>query len=347
MKRIKKKKKDPRKMNPVEQAAYIRGTLGYTTFEKPPTRWLKTGSKRFNGVFGSRKLGIRYGTTIAVAGKKSSGKTWIAIKLGGIAQADGAMVFYVDVENSFDPNWAKLHGLDPGEPLVNAYGDTVGYSKIALFAPKFGIFGKSKKQKKLEKKKGPSKEVGLSKEEQQARMQTAEELFDEVERWMILQRKLYGRDCLLFGIVDSTTAIQPEEEMMAGFSNQNMRTRISNAPFLNLLTKRWCSLCPNLNAIVVYIAQLRTNPSKLFGNPEYITGGSGVLYYPHIINIVNRVKKGFVMQSGLPIGVKSIIKNHKNKAGGGSREGLRCGMKAYWTKPKWQFIDADELEGEK
>jgi RecA/RadA recombinase len=172
--------------------------------------------------------------------------------------------------------------------------------------------------------------MGKRKTTMAVRLQTAEELFTAGERWMLLQRT-FNPNCKIAMIVDSTTAAIPEEEMLGGFTNQNMRTRVSPAVFLNQLTKRWNQIALNCNAIVIYIAQLRINPNQMYGNPERIPGGNGILFYPSIVNKVKRV------------GLQSIITNYKNKVGGGSIEGLKCGFQAHFQESRWKFLSAAKL----
>lgn len=318
-------KKDPKHMTPREQALYLDRTLGYEVLAPPPKLWLTTGSKRFNKVLGSEELGIAYGKTYTLAGQPSSGKSLIMTLLMGLAQADGAIAGLVDVEDSFDAEWAATQGCDPG----TIYDDGT-CENIAVFRPRLGIFGKKKKDNV----------------KPQLRMQAAEELFDLAERWMIMQRQL-NDSCKIYLGVDSTTAVEPIEELEAGLAGQNMRTKML-APFLNRMTKRWNKVAANTNAIILYIAQLRTNPGQLFGNPEYIPGGAGVLYYPSSINKVRRARKGGLLYGpdNVPIGVASVIVNVKNKVGGGSVEGARCGFKAQFNEMNWKFMPASKLQKE-
>lgn len=308
------------KMNAQEQVELIQKRLGYQTFERPPKVWLDTGSQMFNSVVGSKEKGIAYGKILTFAGMPSSGKTLLAAFIAGLAQGDGAQIGWVDVENSFDPTWVKIHGLDPGQSIG------AGFEKVALFQPELGIFGKKKKNEVM-------------------RLQAAEELFASAEAWMVLQRELDPK-CKLCVVVDSTTSVEPAEELEAGLTGQNMRTKML-APFLNLLSKRWKTVAFHTNAIVIFIAQLRKNPGQLFGNPEYIPGGNGVLFYPSVICKVRRTKGGLIVKNGRPIGVKSTITNVKNKAGEGSVEGLRCGFKAAFHDFDWRFMSAEKLENEK
>lgn len=315
-------KADPGTMSPREQTLFLKKSLGYEVFDPPSRAWLDTGSRKFNRTLGSAELGIAYGKTYTLAGKPSSGKSLLAALIAGLAQKDKAKIGWVDVENSADGKWFKVQGLNPGR----MYADGT-MENIALFRPELGVFGKRKK-------------AGA-----EIRLQAAEELFDLAERWMIMQRQ-YNRDnCKLCMVVDSTTAIEPMDELQAGLSGQNMRTKML-APFLNLLTKRWNKVAFNTNAIIIYICQLRNNPMQMFGNPEYIPGGAGVLYYPSSINKVKRARKGGLLYdaAGQPIGIASVITNIKNKVGGGSIEGAKVGFQAALNEYDWRFMGAKALD---
>lgn len=335
-----------REMSAAEQVQYIQKGLGFVTFSRPPKFWLRTGSKRLNAVVGSRLLGTPYGKLITLAGEPSSGKTLMALRLIGLAQQDGAKPAWVDVENSFDPEWARTQGLDPGDEVLGDNGELIGYTKLALFQPAFGTFGKTKKEKKKEKEEKVQRGGKKAKESDDAsvmktRLQTAEELLDSVEKWMILQRRLNPEVKIAVGL-DSTTALQPAEEMEAGMADQNMRTRLSLAPLLNLFTKDMVQLASNTNALVILISQLRKNPTKMFGDPNYVPGGNGVLFYPSIICWMRRVRS--IKKLGKIIGLESIIKNKKNKAGQGSVEFEECGARMMFNSSDWEFIEAEEMK---
>lgn len=337
-----------REMSAAEQVEFIKKGLGFVTFTKPPRFWLKTGSKRLNAVIGSMNMGTPYGKMLTLAGEPSSGKTLLALRLIGKAQQDGAVVGWVDVENSFDAEWARTQGLDPGDEVLDDGGHLIGYTKLALFQPSFGLFGKSKREKKKEEKKRAEGQRGRKPKEEDSeadvmktRMQTAEELLDSVEKWLILQRRLNPDVKIGLGL-DSTTALQPAEEMEAGMSEQNMRTRLSLAPLLNLFTKDMVSLAANTNAFVTLISQLRKNPTKMFGDPRYVPGGNGVLFYPSIICWMRRVRS--IKSKGRIVGLESIISNKKNKAGCGSVELEECGARMMFNSSDWSFVDAEEMK---
>jgi len=174
-----------------------------------------------------------------------------------------------------------------------------------------------------------------------ARVETAEEYVERIDKWMRLQREIVGPKVKLCVVLDSTTALMTEEDEKAGFLDENMRTKMA-APFINKLTKSWKTLAPHVNAIILYISQLRTSPGMF--SKEYMPGGRGLYYNPHVHVKVIRVKEGKVLQNGVPVGVKSLMINTKNKSGGGSVEGLQCGVKTYFHTDKWKFVEADELK---
>src|SRR5712671_3902960 len=94
-------------ISPDQQLSLIRKRLGYLTFEPTVTHWLDTGSPRLNSVLGSPTKGLAYGKMIELSGLESNGKTLLMLLLASLAQDDGAIVGWMDLENSFDPNWAK------------------------------------------------------------------------------------------------------------------------------------------------------------------------------------------------------------------------------------------------
>jgi recombination protein RecA len=56
--------------------------------------------------------GLPYGRTIEVFGMESSGKTTLADRILAGVQRDGGIAALVETEQSYDPQWAKLHGVD-------------------------------------------------------------------------------------------------------------------------------------------------------------------------------------------------------------------------------------------
>ena len=337
--------KNPRQMTATQQIEYLESQLGFVTFSRPPKYWLKTGSKRLNRVLGSEKLGVPYGKELTLAGKQSSGKTMLALRLAGLAQQDGAKIAWIDVENSFDPDWAKQQGLDPGDPVMDEDGKLKGYTNLFLFTPKFGSFKKKEKKQpafgKKKKKETKAQEQDKEKLRLTERQQSAEELLTLVEKWLLLQRKIDPEGRVFLGL-DSTTALQPEEEIEAGYMDQNMRTRMSLAPLLNTLSKRMIPIALNTNALIVFICQLRTNPTaNMFENPDYVPGGNGILFYPSTVAWMKRVRN--IYEKGRNVGLESVIENKKNKMGFGSVEKEKIGARMQFRSANWEFVDSEEL----
>ena len=319
-------------LSPGEEVQYINTALGYKTFVQPRLLWLDTGSSRCNAVIGSKELGAAFGKMILVAGEPSSGKSAWAAWIAGLGQRDGADVGWVDGENSFDRRHVKKQGLDAGHRIKDNHGNVIGYTKVALFRPAYGIF-KRKAKKGKEKARIVQEDV-----------ETAEALFDRVETWMKLRKKRNPNGKLVV-VVDSTTSFCPAEELFAGFKDQNMRTRSSPAVFLNTVAKRWVNLGLHTNALIILIAQLRDNPGKVFGDSRYVTGGHGIQYFPSTVIWMSRVKGGELKKGDRQIGVKGIIINKKNKMGGGSIERKKCGYHAHFYENKWKYMSTKAVKG--
>src|ERR1035437_967462 len=283
----------------------IQRKLGFLTFDAQPREWLDTGSRMLNAVLGSEQKGIAYGKMIELFGPESNGKTLFGLLLAGLAQADDAQVAWVDIENSLDRPWAESQGID--------------WSRLFHFYPK--LIQKSKKEK--------------------PRLQTAEELCDEVELWME-RRHAEGLN-KLFIIIDSVTAMLVEDEAVAGNTEANMRSKMGLSSFLSRLCRRWVALAQVYSATILFINQIRLSPIA-WGNPEVTPGGKALKFYCSIRARVRRIKGGRLLQKGHMIGLKGIIKNLKNKAGEGSLEGYECGFKAYFLRSDWRFISAAKLK---
>ena len=140
-------------LTPQEEVEFIQKKLGHLTLDAPTVHWLDTQSKKLNAVLGSRDKGIPYGKLAEAFGWESHGKTLLALFLAGIAQRDGAIVAWVDLENSFDEVWARVQGCDP--------------EKVYLFRTGLIQEGKTK----------------------EPRLMTAQEVIAEVEEWMRMQHK--------------------------------------------------------------------------------------------------------------------------------------------------------------
>lgn len=291
-------------LTPEAELSLIRKKLKHFTTEKTVKYWLDTGSPLLNRVFGSEDKGLPYGKMYELSGFESMGKTALMKKLGGVAQRDGAKIGWVDLENSWDPEWAMALGLNPDE--------------VYLFKPQIGTFGK----------------------ETEERQHTAEELLTEVEEW-VKKRGRENPDGRIFCCIDSIAAMLTEEEAAGGIEDQNMRTKVSLATFLSQLLRRWVALVANYNVMLIFINQLRVAPGA-WGNPEYTPGGNAVRLYASV-RVRMRRKSKKLLKGGKAIGIKGVMSNWKNKAGGGSREGLQMGYKLYFNG-RIKYVEAEEVK---
>lgn len=295
-----------RPLSPAAEILLIKKKLRHFTTEKQVKYWLDTGSPLLNSVFGSEEKGLPYGKMFELAGMESQGKTALMLKLAGIAQRDGAKVVWVDLENSWDEDWARALGLVTEE--------------VYLFKPEIGTFGAEKEE----------------------RQHTAQELLMELEL-LIKKKGAENPDGRIFVCIDSIAAMLTEEEAAAGIDEQNMRTKVSLATFLSQLLRRWVALVANHNVMMMFINQLRVAPGA-WGDPEYTVGGNAVRLYASVRNRMRRKSKK-ILKGGVRIGIKGVITNYKNKAGGGSKEGERIGYKLYFAG-KIKYVDAEDVKTE-
>lgn len=316
-------------MNQAELVKFGMEKRGYVTFAKPPHFWLDTKFPYLNKVLGSEEYGLAYGKEHLIAGFPSSGKTTLAAWLVGLAQEDGAEAGWVDGENSLDPVHFRKQGMHFGHSVYDGK-KLIGYEKVAVFWPEYGVF------------KGAPVIKGVIDES----AETGEAIFQRVEDWMKLRRKINPKGKRIL-VVDSLNSFSSEEELWAGIAGQNMRTRTANALMLNLMSKQWQTLARHTNTLMIFIAQIRTNPAQRFGSPHYVSGGAGVQYFPAIQAWMNRAKGGSIMKGGKQVGVQGIITNRKNKAGGGSVERKKCAYQCYFTEDRWKFFSAKDLKGPK
>ncbi|HET7726760.1 MAG TPA: hypothetical protein VFK54_05475 [Candidatus Limnocylindrales bacterium] len=77
----------------------------------PAGRVIPTGFAALDAILGLG--GLPRDATVALAGDHSSGKTTLALRLAAQAQADGAIVAWVDLARAFDPVEAVARGIRP------------------------------------------------------------------------------------------------------------------------------------------------------------------------------------------------------------------------------------------
>jgi RecA/RadA recombinase len=315
----------------------ILGMMHTAVFLKAAQIWLDTKNKYVNGVLGSEKYGIPAGKMYEIQGKPHAGKTSITMYLAALAQKEfNAFVIWVDLENSltnekdvdgeFHNSWAAKFRLDTTEDnFYRAYPKVLVASKLR------------KKGKKTIAKAGD------------IYIQAAESIFDEVELVM-KEVKVKQHDRPIFVAVDSIANLQTA--LSAGsHEEKNMRTNLDRAIFLSGSLPKWQTLAYNFTAWVFFINQIRTKQGMVFGDPEYSPGGKSLEHNCHVRVKMRPFKRGIIIDDDdNVIGARGSIINIKNKAGGSSKMGKKCGYSARFKKrgsKMWNFFDLENLKQDK
>ncbi len=283
----------------------IRKKLGHYVGEKPIELWLDTGHPELHQVLGSPKRGVPYGKFLEISGNESQGKTYLLLELAKSAQRDGALVIWLDFENSFDPRWARRRGLNT--------------DNIVVIQPYL---------KKL--KSGENEMAGC------------ETMCKEAIAVIKAAAKQYDR---FFVGVDSVAAMVTEREIDAGETEQNMATNTELSRFLSKTLKRWVGVALANNVMFAFINQIRTKPGVMFGNPEYTTGGKSMPFYCSIrVKMLRGENKGRMLTAGVQYGIKGFITNFKNKVGHGGMEHTKIGFKFFFDKRAPEFFSVKVKE---
>lgn len=80
-----------------------------TDIQQDTVETISTGSLILDSIIGG---GVPKGRLIEIFGPEASGKTSIALTIGANVQKEGGNFFFVDVEQAFDPAYAKKLGVD-------------------------------------------------------------------------------------------------------------------------------------------------------------------------------------------------------------------------------------------
>ena len=342
----------------------IRAGLSHIPLDWKPKLWLDTKIPLLNQALGHKDYGIPYGRVIELFAWESQGKTSIALSVEALAQRDGALVIHGDVENSWDPGYARRRGF---APCINCAGtgvipedskekfnlrldekgkewrdcancggmeaDTGGLDKTNLLVirPYVGNFCYHDKHGKEHMEKEP-------------RLATAQELCTEMESGM----KLEGWTKKIL-VLDSIAALATEGEMVTGLVDANMRTNMDLPMFMGRLLRRWVGTAQVYNTCIILINQMRSGPAK-FGDPNYTPGGNAPKFYSHVRAKVQRVAGGKITSKkpgptlGKTIGFSGVMKCIKNKSGGD--EGLEIGYRLY-REGGLEFVEAKEVKADK
>lgn len=299
-------KKTPKKPLNENVVLDVRKKLQHMDFHRKAISFLDFGCKELNSVVGDEDRGLAYGKIVELSGLPSNGKSVLALDMLAAAQQDGALTFWVDVETSWDENWSARRGVD--------------CSRVNLIQPMVGTFGKQKEK----------------------RLSTAQELLEQAEETMaLLHRRFPNRP--MFGVVDSVAALLMEEEAEVGLTGQNMKSNMALPAMMSKILRRWIGLLQVYGGTVIFINQLRINPMA-WGDPYYTPGGQALPFYAHVRVRVHRMRKARLLKAGKLIGVKGVLKNLKNKAGG--VEGSTCGYKIYFDGRSSFFPASEAKEAE-
>ena len=295
--------------------------------------WLRTQWVYLHSVLGSGEYGLPYGKVYELAGVEHGGKTVIGLILAGLAQKDGAVFGYMDLENSRDKTWSMKLGVDWGNTFP--------------IWPKL-VRPRKKKLKPGEKKKVDSEDDvvkgAVSSLKNLPVLQSSEELFTEMETAMALLAQQGWEKQYWF--IDSIAMIRTAKQIDAGNSEQNMNTKLDRAAFLSDMLPKLTALAANYNAMIVFSNQVRNKVGMVFGDPLDSPGGRALRHCLHVRARIRRVSNGKLRQGGKTIGIVGIISNIKNKAGRGSVEQEECGFSVRWdsTPAKVSFVSRKAAE---
>jgi recombination protein RecA len=268
-------------------------------FEKPPGAYLQTGDKEVNAVLGHQELGIPFGRMIEVSGMESHGKTALAMAIASLAvHTVGAVVPWLDGENSYEEDWAAKRGL-PRE-------------SVALIKPYMGTFKR--------KKKGVERNVDM--------LSSGEVLCNEATKTVEALANAGHKHIVL--VVDSLPSLVPENTLTTGLEHQSMRNNGDLAMLLGKVLPLWVGLGSACNLMVLLINQLRAAPAQR-GDPMYQPGGNALKFYCQVRARVRKYtkSKGGVLlgKMGVPAGIAGEIICTKNKVGG--VEGAKVGYQIW------------------
>jgi recombination protein RecA len=196
--------------------------------------------------------GLPRGRIIQYAGRESSGKSlmsFMAIKEWQKLNPKNWALF-IDAEYTYDEGWVRGFGVDTSEKRLKVWACNDG---AKIFERLCGVPNKKDPRKSKEK-------LGL----------------------LDIVKKNGGADETGLGIIvlDSVAAIQPPLEMTSVSGKSNMALM---ARFLPPELRRLTPLLAETGVIFLAINQVRTDPGKMYGNPETTTGGQAWKHYCSIM----------------------------------------------------------------
>ncbi len=141
---------------------------------------------------------------------------------------------------------------------------------------------------------------------------TAEEGFELAEKICNIVRKHDSRKHVTI-VLDSIASMVTKSEFEAGFTDGNMKTRLSLAVCLASSLKLLAGIVSRTNVTLIFLNQTRDNPGIMFGDKESTPGGKAMKFYASLR--VRLGKKGKIKgDDGKSIaGEEVVAKTIKNK----------------------------------
>lgn len=116
-------------------------------------------------------------------------------------------------------------------------------------------------------------------------------------------------------VIDSIASTVPPVEASYDLSHQNFAAL---ARFLPAALKRISPLLESSNVAMIFINQVRIDPSVKYGNPESSPGGNALKHHEHLMvnfNKSNAAEKRIENKNGDPIGHTILTRIDKNRIG--------------------------------
>ena len=109
---------------------------------------------------------------------------------------------------------------------------------------------------------------------------TAEDGFEIIEKIIGVIRKSDTKIPITI-VIDSIASMITKAELDAKY-DPNMKTRLSLASFLSSALKQIASKASKFNITLIFLNQIRENPSVMFGDKEYTAGGNAMKFYASV-----------------------------------------------------------------
>lgn len=255
----------------------------------PNVKTIGSGSPMVDDVLGVG--GLPCGRIVQYAGCESSGKTLMSLMAIREWQKQNPKnwAFFIDAEYTFDMSWANQLGVDTSANRLIIYKENDG---AKIFSRLCGVPHKEPNKPKVKpglldmiRTKGGSKESGLG-----------------------------------LIVLDSIAAVAPPMEISSVSGKNNMALM---GRFLPPELRKITPLLSETGVVFIAINQVRTDPSKMWGDPTTTTGGSAWKHYCslmlHFLPVFSADTK--IIEDGIQVGHRVKVRVDKNKVGSPFRIG--------------------------